>query len=180
MDLWTIQDHWLKAAEKRFSPNFDLRPQPDDISLIVIHGITLPPNVFGGDGVDQLFTNSLDPNAHPFYASIQHLRVSTHLFIRRDGAVVQYVPFNARAWHAGKSSYQGREVCNDFSIGIELEGTDEHPYCEEQYRHLDKCVQSLLSHYPKTSRSRIVGHNEIAPGRKTDPGLFFDWERIRY
>lgn len=173
-----IINHLLDAARFIPSPNRDQRPSPGDIALIVIHCISLPPGQFGGDGVTQLFTNTLDPAEHPYYAGIAHLRVSAHLLIRRTGGLVQYVPFDRRAWHAGVSCYQGREVCNDFSIGIELEGTDDTPYEAIQYDRLNAVIAALLTCYPTLTREHITGHEHIAPGRKTDPGPFFDWARL--
>ena len=173
-----ITHHLLAEARFSPSPNHDVRPAPGDMSLIVIHCISLPPHQFDGQGITQLFTNTLDPAEHPYYEGIAHLRVSSHLLIRRTGEIVQYVPFNLRAWHAGISSYQGRSVCNDFSIGIELEGTDDSPYEDIQYRQLNAVIDTLLEAYPTLSRERIVGHEDIAPGRKTDPGVCFDWGRM--
>lgn len=168
----------LVEARQVASPNWDERPAGCVPELIVIHGITLPPGQFGGPWIDALFTNTLDPSAHPFFAAIQQLQVSSHLLIRRDGEVVQYVPFTKRAWHAGKSSYGGRERCNDFSIGIELEGTDETPYEVVQYQQLARVIAALLHTYPTLSSSRITGHSDIAPGRKTDPGPYFQWQQL--
>lgn len=172
-----IRDHWLCEARRVPSPNCDERPAADDISLLVIHNISLPPGEFGGPHVDELFCNRLDPDAHPYFAGICQLRVSAHLLIRRDGGLVQYVPFHLRAWHAGQSSFEGRARCNDFSIGIELEGTDDLPFTDAQYGALARATRALLSHYPGLDRSRIRGHSDIAPGRKTDPGPSFDWGR---
>ena len=149
-----------------------------DISLIVIHNITLPPNEFGTPWIDALFTNQLPVDEHPFFAEIAHLRVSSHLLIRRTGEIVQYVPFHCRAWHAGVSQYQGREICNDFSVGIEMEGTDDQPFTENQYEQLEKVIVELLNRYPSLSEEHITGHEHIAPGRKTDPGSCFDWQRL--
>jgi len=160
------------------SPNFDERSNPDDIKLIVIHNISLPPNEFGGHYIDQLFTNCLCANEHPFFAEIDHLRVSSHVLIRRDGEIVQYVPFHSRAWHAGVSCFQGRELCNDFSIGIELEGTDTEPFTDAQYTALNTLVPLLQKTYPSLEKQAITGHEHIAPGRKTDPGPFFEWDRV--
>lgn len=174
-----IVDGWLQEASKSYSPNFDLRPDEDDISLIVLHCISLPPGEFGGAWIDRLFTNTLPADAHPYFAGIQHLRVSSHLLIRRDGSMVQYVPFHKRAWHAGVSSYRGRTVCNDFSIGIELEGTEYLEYTSAQYGRLAEVIKSLLAAYPTLSPEAITGHSDIAPERKTDPGPSFDWERLR-
>lgn len=170
---------WLPRVRRIMSPNCDARPDPQDISLIVVHGISLPPGRFGGRWIEQLFTNSLDPLADPYFASIHTLQVSAHLLIRRDGRTVQFVPFHARAWHAGVSSFQGRERCNDYSIGIELEGTDERPYTSRQYARLAAVCARLLQTYPRLDETRIAGHSDIAPGRKTDPGPAFDWTRFR-
>ena len=173
-----IIDHRLEGARFIPSPNHDERQTPDDLSLIVIHCISLPQGEFGTEGVTQLFTNTLNPDEHPYYAGIAHLRVSAHLLIRRTGELIQYVPFNRRAWHAGVSCYAAREVCNDFSIGIELEGTDDSAYEDIQYAQLNAVIDALLTAYPTLSREHITGHEHIAPGRKTDPGTFFDWSRL--
>ena len=172
-------DHWLARARRLPSPNFDVRPDPADISLLVIHNISLPPDQFGGPWIDDLFLNRLDLKAHPYFESLRDLKVSVHCCIFRDGRLTQYVPFDQRAWHAGKSNFEGRERCNDFSIGIELEGCDTKPFTQAQYQRLIGVTRSLLTTYPKLSRSRIVGHSDIAPGRKTDPGPGFDWARFR-
>jgi AmpD protein len=158
---------------------FDARPSGSVPELIVLHGISLPPGEFGGPWIDRLFTGALPPDAHPFFRSIEGLRASAHLFVRRTGEVVQYVPFGKRAWHAGQSQYRGRSGCNDFSIGIELEGTDELPYTDPQYQRAAELITALLAAYPTLSREAIVGHSDIAPGRKTDPGPAFDWKRLR-
>jgi AmpD protein len=168
----------LRGARQVPSPNFDARPDGILPELIVVHGISLPPNQFGGPWIDQLFTNSLPPDEHPYFATVAQLKVSSHALIRRDGEVVQYVPFHRRAWHAGASSYQGRERCNDFSIGIELEGADETPYEPAQYRMLSAVILQLCATYSSLSLSHIAGHNDIAPERKTDPGPAFDWQRL--
>ncbi len=160
------------------SPNHDERPAGCIPELIVIHNISLPPNEFGGAYIDQLFTNSLNSNEHPFFAEICHLKVASHLLIRRNGEVVQYVPFHLRAFHAGLSQYKGRSRCNDFSIGIELEGTDFTPFTDAQYLQLKQIIESLCFHYPSLSKADITGHQHIAPERKTDPGPFFDWPRL--
>lgn len=170
---------WLSAAQRCASPFYDARPDADDISLLVIHGISLPPRQYGGPYIDQLFAGTLDPQAHPYFAEIHRLEVSAHLLVRRDGSIRQYVPFTQRAWHAGASSWQGRSRCNDFSIGIELEGCDEEPYAAAQYEQLAQIIPALLQVYPRLSAQAIVGHNDIAPGRKTDPGPYFDWPRLR-
>ena len=172
-------DGWLAGAEQRPSPNQDARPPDTAIDLLVIHNISLPPGEFGGDWIDALFLNRLDPNAHPYFAPIASVRVSAHLLIRRDGRLIQYVACERRAWHAGVSSFQGRERCNDYSIGIELEGTDETPFTEAQYARLVACTHQIRRHYPAITDARIVGHADIAPGRKTDPGPAFDWLRYR-
>ena len=170
-----IIQHWLKQAEQVRSPNHDTRPLADDISLLVIHCISLPPGEFGTACIDRFFCNCLDPEEHPYFQEIQNLKVSAHLLIKRDGRITQYVPFDKRAWHAGMSSYEGRERCNDFSIGIELEGAESMAYTEAQYSQLAEAVKALLERYPKLSAGRITGHSDIAPGRKTDPGESFDW-----
>jgi AmpD protein len=168
----------LRGVRQVPSPNFDARPDGILPELIVVHGISLPPNEFGGPWIDRLFTNTLPPDEHPYFATVAQLKVSSHALIRRDGEVVQYVPFHRRAWHAGASSYQGRERCNDFSIGIELEGADETPYEPAQYRVLSALILELCAAYSSLSLSRIAGHNDIAPERKTDPGPAFDWQRL--
>lgn len=172
-------DGWCEQARKVPSPHHNERASVDDISLLVVHGISLPPGEFGGPWIDDLFLGRLDPTAHPYFASIHQLRVSAHCLIRRDGELVQYVPFGARAWHAGVSSWDGREACNDFSIGIELEGTDEQPYSDAQYEVLSGLSRTISRHYPAITAQRIVGHCDIAPGRKTDPGDSFEWPRYR-
>jgi N-acetyl-anhydromuramoyl-L-alanine amidase len=158
------------------SPNVDARPAPEDISLIVIHNISLPPSQYGGNGVIELFTNQLNPDEHPYYAEIAHLKVSSHFFIRRDGELIQFASCNDRAWHAGASNWQGRERCNDFSIGIELEGSDFEAFEPLQYETLQTLIASIKARYPIQA---ITGHSDIAPGRKTDPGAYFDWTRIK-
>lgn len=168
----------LRGARQVPSPNFDARPDGILPELIVVHGISLPPNQFGGSWIDRLFTNTLPPDEHPYFGTIAQLKVSSHALIRRDGEVVQYVPFHRRAWHAGASNYRGRERCNDFSIGIELEGADQTPYEPGQYRMLSAVIRELCAAYPSLSLSRIAGHCDIAPERKTDPGPAFDWQRL--
>jgi N-acetyl-anhydromuramoyl-L-alanine amidase len=165
----------LHGAVQRPSPNCDARPPGVEADLIVVHGISLPPGEFGGPWIDQLFTNTLALGAHPYFAALEALRVSSHLVVRRDGEISQYVKFTERAWHAGKSSFDGREACNDFSIGIELEGTDTLAYEAAQYDALAAAVAALCAAYPRLSAHRLVGHSDIAPGRKTDPGPAFDW-----
>lgn len=164
--------------ETRFilSPNCDERPVDGEISLLVIHNISLPPEEFGGDGVIELFTNRINPSAHPYYQALCDLKVSAHFLIRRDGETIQFVSCEKRAWHAGESCWQGKSRCNDFSIGVELEGSDTTPFTDLQYNALAALTRTLQSRYPITG---IVGHSDIAPGRKTDPGPCFDWERYR-
>ncbi len=168
----------LSTARQCPSPNHDERPAGCRPELIVIHNISLPPNEFGGDAIDRLFTNTLEVTEHPFFSEIIHLRVASHLLIRRCGEVVQYVPFHLRAFHAGVSEYAGRSRCNDFSIGIELEGSDYVPFTEAQYQALEKVINALCAGYESLSYQDITGHEHIAPGRKTDPGPFFDWGRL--
>lgn len=172
-----IKQGVFTEARQRASPHCDARS--DEISLVIVHGISLPPGEFGGPWIDALFTNTLDPKAHDYFKQIADLNVSSHLLIRRDGEIVQYVPFDQRAWHAGESCYQGRKCCNDFSIGIELEGTDDLVYTDIQYQQLAKVVASLQVEYPTITSERIVGHSDVAPGRKTDPGASFDWVKLR-
>lgn len=167
---------FLKGVRFIASPNFDERPPEMPVTLLVIHAISLPPQQYDGDAVIDFFTNKLDPQAHPFFASIRDLRVSAHFFIRRDGEVIQFVSCNLRAWHAGQSQWQGRQRCNDFAIGIELEGSDYAPFENRQYDRLAELTRALQAAYPIAD---IVGHADIAPGRKTDPGPNFDWSRYR-
>ena len=169
-------DGWLHGAKAIPSPNHDARPTGESVRLVVVHAISLPPNEFGGDGVELLFTNKLDPDAHPYYQGISDLRVSSHFFIRRDGRILQFVSTENRAWHAGASAWQGRERCNDFSVGIELEGCDDQPFVPIQYVRLARLIRILRRTY---AIADIVGHSDIAPGRKTDPGPCFDWSRLR-
>ena len=166
---------WLTGALHIASPNCDARPEGETIRLIVIHNIALPPGVFSGDAVIELFTNRLDWDADPYYAAIRGMQVSSHFFIRRDGSLIQFVPCGMRAWHAGASTWRGRERCNDFSLGIELEGSDELPFTDAQYANLNPLLATLTQAYPIEA---IVGHSDIAPGRKTDPGPCFEWDRV--
>lgn len=166
---------WMANANKQPSPNYNQRPNAADISLLVIHNISLPAGQFGGPYVHQLFTNCLDCESHSSFDDLRGLNVSAHLFIDREGVLHQFVSFNDRAWHAGVSQFDGRDNCNDFSIGIELEGADDVSYTDAQYRELIAVTESLQSYYPAISAARIVGHCDIALGRKTDPGLAFDW-----
>lgn len=174
-----IINGWLDNAEQHPSPHFDSRPVDAVISLLVIHNISLPPGEFGAGYVPLFFAGKLPAQEHPFFQEIADLRVSAHCFIDRQGHIIQFVSFSDRAWHAGVSVFQGKTRCNDFSIGIEMEGTDDVPYTAAQYHALVKVTACLQSHYPKISMGRIVGHNDIAPGRKTDPGAAFDWARYR-
>jgi len=169
----------LDVARQLPSPNCDARPPGAEVDLLIIHNISLPPGCFGGDAIDCFFTNTLDVDADPFYKEICDMRVSAHLLVRRDGAIVQYVPFTQRAWHAGVSCFEGREGCNDYSIGIELEGTDELIYEDIQYRVLQQLIKVLCQSYPGIREGRIVGHSDVAAGRKTDPGPAFDWSKIQ-
>jgi N-acetyl-anhydromuramoyl-L-alanine amidase len=169
----------LAGVRQVVSPHHDERPAGMAVDLIVLHGISLPPGEFGGPWIDRLFTGGLPAGAHPYFEQVAAGRVSSHLLIRRDGTPVQYVPFGARAWHAGVSQYQGRSACNDFSIGIEFEGADDVPYEAKQYETAARVIKALLGAYTTLCASRIVGHSDIAPGRKTDPGSSFDWARMR-
>ena len=173
-----IHDGWLNNVTHIPSPHHDDRPEDEEPSLLVIHNISLPPGQFGGPYINQLFTGTLNPEEHPFFDEIKHLRVSAHCLIRRDGEIIQYVPFNKRAWHAGQSNYQGREKCNDFSIGIELEGTDYEAFTEAQYIALAKLTKLLITEFPQIEQN-ITGHSDIAPHRKTDPGPYFDWQHYK-
>jgi N-acetyl-anhydromuramoyl-L-alanine amidase len=167
---------FVETATQIASPNHDNRPENCAIDLIVIHNISLPPNEYGSAGVMQLFTNQLDPNEHPYYAEIYTRKVSSHFFIRRDGELIQFVSCLQRAWHAGMSQWQGRERCNDFSVGIELEGSDFEAFETAQYKTLRQLITCLKNNYPMKD---ITGHSDIAPGRKTDPGPYFDWQKIK-
>lgn len=169
----------IEGVRQVLSPHHDPRPSGMAADLIVMHGISLPPGEFGGPWIERLFTGSLPRGHHPYFDTLQGMRVSAHLLVRRDGELVQFVPFHARAWHAGVSSFEGRTACNDFSIGIELEGEDETAYTDAQYGTAQAALRALLEAYPSLSRARIVGHSDIAPGRKTDPGAAFDWPRLR-
>ena len=173
-----IKDGYLTAAVQCPSPNANLRPQGQSVSLLVIHNISLPPGQFGTGCVQSFFTNQLDTSLDPYFQTIAELQVSAHVFIERDGAITQFVPFEARAWHAGASSFEGIANCNDYSIGIELEGCDNIAYTDAQYNALAKVTRQILVAYPLITAERIVGHNQIAPERKTDPGEAFDWDRF--
>ncbi|MCJ8168488.1 1,6-anhydro-N-acetylmuramyl-L-alanine amidase AmpD [Atopomonas sediminilitoris] len=173
------QTGWCNGATVCPSPHFNQRPDPADISLLVIHNISLPPRQFGTGWVPRFFAGQLDPAAHPYFAEIADLRVSAHFFIERDGALTQFVSCNDRAWHAGQSCFAGREACNDYAIGIELEGCDDVAYTEAQYVQLQALTVAIQAAYPAVTAERITGHEHIAPGRKTDPGAAFDWQRYR-
>ncbi|MCB1689847.1 MAG: 1,6-anhydro-N-acetylmuramyl-L-alanine amidase AmpD [Halioglobus sp.] len=175
----TIEHGWLRGARKVPSPNYGPRPEACTVELLVVHNISLPPRCYGGDCIERFFSNCLDWDEHPYFEEIRGVEVSAHLLIRRCGERVQFVSFADRAWHAGESSFEGRSNCNDFSIGIELEGADDDPYTDAQYAALSGVARLLIAHYPGLSAQRIVGHSDIAPGRKTDPGPAFDWPRFR-
>ena len=174
-----IDSGWIRGVRKVLSPNCDLRPPGMRPELIVVHGISLPPGIFGGPWIDDLFANRLDPAAHPYFATIATLEVSAHVLIGRRGTLTQYVGFDLRAWHAGVSAYRGRARCNDFSVGIELEGADDVPYAPAQYEALARLVRALRGAYATLVDAPLVGHSDIAPGRKTDPGDAFDWALCR-
>ena len=176
---FTLARGWLQPARRVPSPNFGPRPDACEPELLVIHNISLPPGEYGGDCIERLFTNCLDWEEHPYFTEIRGAEVSAHLLIKRCGEVLQFVNLCDRAWHAGQSCFAGRENCNDFSIGIELEGTDDDPYTNVQYQALTGVTRALLAHFPGITRQSIVGHSDIAPGRKTDPGPAFDWNRYR-
>jgi AmpD protein len=178
-DRYVLVEGWLHRARRVPSPNFGPRPANCEPDLLVIHNISLPPGQFGGNCIERLFTNCLDWGEHPFFAEIRGAEVSSHLLIKRDGELVQFVNLQDRAWHAGQSCFDGRDNCNDFSIGIELEGTDDDPYTDVQYRELAAVTAVIRGVYAGIDVDRIVGHSDIAPGRKTDPGAAFDWNRYR-
>lgn len=167
---------WLPGVRHRPSPNHGERPAGGEVSLLVIHNISLPPDEFGGDAVERFFLNELDPNAHPYFATIAELRVSAHFFVRRDGEMVQFVACDRRAWHAGQSAWRGRGNCNDYSLGVELEGSDSQPFTPAQYAALWALIDALRERYPLRA---VAGHCHVAPGRKTDPGPHFDWAALR-
>jgi len=169
----------IHPARQVSSPNFDQRPQGVEAALIIVHGISLPPGEFGGPHIDRLFTNTLVKDEHPYFAGIADSKVSAHVLIRRHGELVQYVSIHQRAWHAGVSSFGGRSACNDFSVGIELEGSDDVPYTDIQYRRLCATIAALGEALPGLRAAPVVGHCHVAPGRKTDPGPAFDWNRLR-
>ncbi|MEQ9208379.1 MAG: 1,6-anhydro-N-acetylmuramyl-L-alanine amidase AmpD [Pseudomonadales bacterium] len=169
---------WLDGVRVVESPKCEERPPGTEIDLLVLHNISLPPGQYGGEFVEQLFQNCLNPGVHPYFSEITDLRVSSHLYIKRDGAVIQFVPLDKRAWHAGDSEWLGRKNCNDFSIGVELEGCDDQEFTDAQYKALLTLTTQIRSVYPAITKDRIVGHSDIAPGRKTDPGPCFDWQRF--
>ena len=172
-----IKNHLISDIKYIKSPNFNNRPQNISIDLLVIHSISLPPKVYGNDHIEQFFLNCLDSSLDPFYEEIKNLKVSAHLLIKRTGEVIQFVPFNMRAWHAGESTFKGREDCNSFSIGVELEGSEDDPFEDIQYDKLSEVTVSLINEYKNITKDNIRGHSDIAPGRKTDPGKFFDWKK---
>ena len=170
---------WLQGVRHVESPNWDRRPAETPVDLLVVHAISLPPGEYGGPWIDALFTNTLPLDAHPYFSRLAGLRVSSHLLVHRDGSLVQYVSFAHRAWHAGVSQFAGRHACNDFSIGIELEGSDDAAFDPRQYRVLANATRALMERFPGITAQRIVGHSDIAPGRKSDPGPAFDWIHFR-
>lgn len=176
--MHVTDDHWLIPARRLESPNWNERPDPDALELVVVHCICLPPGELGEHYIHDLFLNRLDTNAHPSFASLEGVRVASHLLINRRGGVTQFVPFDRRAWHAGESVWRRRPGCNDYSVGIELEGAEERPFTDRQYRKLRQVLEALMRRYPRLSPDAVVGHYEIAPGRKTDPGPGFDWRRL--
>jgi len=173
-----LESALIRPARQVSSSNCDARPADAAPQLIVLHGISLPPGVFGGDEIEALFTNSLDWDGHAYFEEIRGLEVSAHLLVRRDGELLQFVPFGLRAWHAGESCFRGQPVCNDYSIGIELEGQDELAYDDRQYQTLTAVLVALITAYPQLSARRIAAHSDVSPGRKTDPGPAFDWLRL--
>ena len=174
-----IEDHLLKSAKQIQSPNYSERLNEDDINLIVIHSISLPPGKYDNSYIEEFFCNKLSVNENKYFESISDLKVSSHILIKRDGKIIQFVPFNKKAWHAGESVFKGRLNCNEFSIGIELEGCEEDDFTQNQYKNLVNICLTLFKYYPEITRQNVVGHSEIAPGRKTDPGKNFNWEYLR-
>ena len=172
-----IENHIFKNIKFLNSPNYNERPYNSKISLIVLHAISLPPNVYGENYVEDFFMNKLNVSDHDYFNEIKDVKVSSHLYIKRNGKMIQFVPLNKRAWHAGESSYKGIEDCNDYSIGIELEGSDNDYFSDEQYKMLIKTTKSIIKNYSEIDKDKIVGHSDIAPGRKTDPGNKFEWNR---
>lgn len=178
-ELYRVHNHWLEPGRRCPSPNQSARPDASTVDLLVIHSISLPAGEFGTGCVDQLFCNRLDFSSHPSFLDLAELKVSAHLLIDREGRITQFVPFDQKAWHAGISSFQSRPNCNDYSIGIELEGTDKENFTDAQYQVLARVSRLLMQEYPGIGLDRIVGHSDVAPGRKTDPGPCFDWQRLR-
>ena len=178
MQQFKVQDGILQGATQVPSPNYNQRPEQTEIQLLVVHNISLPPSQFGGGYIEQFFQNQLDWSVHPYFQTIEGMQVSTHLLILRSGEVLQFVNFNDRAWHAGRSTYLAKKECNDYSIGIELEGSDDTPFEAVQYTVLAEVIRVLQAAYPKILQ-HLAGHSDIAPGRKTDPGPFFDWSKTR-
>ena len=174
-----IENHILEEVKISLSPNYDLRPDKSNISLIVLHSISLPPTIFGNNYVEDFFCNKLNPGNDDYLNTIKGMKVSSHLFVKRTGEIIQFVPFDKRAWHAGKSSFDNVKNCNDYSIGIELEGCDDISFEDIQYEKLAYIIKAILDNYKKTSKERIVSHSDIAPGRKSDPGPLFDWKRLK-
>lgn len=174
-----IEDHLLKSAKQIQSPNYSERLNEDDINLIVIHSISLPPGKYNNSYIEEFFCNKLSVNENKYFESISDLKVSSHILIKRDGKIIQFVPFNKKAWHAGESVFKGRLNCNEFSIGIELEGCEEDDFTQNQYKNLVNICLTLFKYYPEITKQNVVGHSEIAPGRKTDPGKNFNWEYLR-
>ena len=172
-----INNHLIADIKFLESPNFNTRPTGTSINLLVIHSISLPPKVYGSNHIENFFLNKLDHSLDPFYKEIKELKVSTHLLIKRDGEIIQFVPFNMRAWHAGESSFDGKDNCNDYSIGIELEGADDDDFEDIQYDKLCEVTIALQDEYKNITKENIKGHSDIAPGRKTDPGEFFNWDK---
>ena len=174
-----IKNHLIENIKFLQSPNFDIRPKKIDISLIVIHSISLPPTIFGNEYVENFFLNKLEIEDNEYINSIKDMKVSSHIYIKRTGEIIQFVPFDKRAWHAGESSYKNVKNCNDYSIGIELEGCEDISFEDIQYNKLSEIIDCLIQNYPNINSERIVSHSEIAPGRKSDPGPLFDWKRLK-
>ena len=179
MHQLVIQNGLIQGIQQIPSPNFNQRPEHTEIRLVVIHNISLPPSQFGGGYIQDFFQNQLDHEAHPYFQTIKGMQVSAHVLILRTGEVIQFVNLNDRAWHAGRSTYLNQVECNDYSIGIELEGSDDLPFEEVQYQVLSQVVLAIEHAYPKT-KQHLAGHSDIAPGRKTDPGPFFEWQKLRH
>ena len=179
MSIINIKDNLIEGVTFHSSPNFDSRPKDTDISLIVIHSISLPPGKYGGNEIKDFFLNELDTSNHEYFESIKNLKVSSHIVIKRTGEILQFVPFNKRAWHAGVSSFLGRENCSDYSIGIELEGSDDSKFEDQQYHSLLTLIRLLIKTYPNLTKEKLVGHSDISPGRKTDPGPMFEWKKLK-